>query len=69
MSDTKDNNKFWKNVKPVFVNKNKENKTMALVERNEVITDEGKLAQIFNEYFVNIVPSLSITPFHECEMM
>ena len=30
-----------------------------------MITDDGKLAQIFNEYFVNIVPSLGITSFHE----
>ena len=34
-------------------------------EGNEVITDDGKLTQTFNEYFVNIVPSLSITSFHE----
>ena len=50
-------------------NKNKGNKTIALEERNEVITDEGKLAQTFNEYFVNIVPSLGITSFHEYEIM
>ena len=30
-----------------------------------MITNDGKLAQIFNEYFVNIVPSLGITSFHE----
>ena len=30
-----------------------------------MITDDGKLAQIFHEYFVNIVPSLRITYFHE----
>ena len=65
MSDINDNKKFWKNVKPIFGNKNKGNKTVALEEENEVITDDGKLAQTFNEYFVNIVPSLGITPFHE----
>ena len=65
MSDINDNKKFWKNVKPIFGNKNKGNKTVALEEGNEVITDDGKLAQTFNEYFVNIVPSLGITPFHE----
>ena len=69
MSDTNDNNKFWKNVKPIFVNKNRGNKAIALEERNEVITDEGKLAQTFNEYFVNIVPSLGITSFRECQIM
>ena len=65
MSDINDNKKFWKNVKPIFGNKNKGNKTIALEEGNEVITDDGKLAQTFNEYFVNIVPSLGITSFHE----
>ena len=34
-------------------------------EGNEVITDDGKLAQTFNEYFVNIVPSLGITSFRD----
>ena len=65
MSDINDNKKFWKNVKPIFGNKNKGNKTITLKEGNEVITDHGKLVQTFNEYFVNIVPSLSITSFHE----
>ena len=57
--------KFWKNVKPIFGKKNKGNKTITLEEGNEVITDDAKLAQTFNEYFVNIVPSLGITSFHE----
>ena len=57
MSEINDN-KLWKNVKPIFENKNKGNKTIVLKEGNEMITDDGNLAQIFNEYFVNIVPSL-----------
>ena len=65
MSDCNDNNNFWENAKPIFGNKNKGNKTIALEEGNEVITDDGKLAQTFNEYFVTIVPSLGITSFHE----
>ena len=35
------------------------------MEGNEVITNDGKLAQIFHEYFVNIAPSLGITIFCE----
>ena len=57
MSEINDN-KLWKNVKPIFGNKNEGNKTIVLKEGNEMITDDGNLAQIFNEYFVNIVPSL-----------
>ena len=47
-------------MKPIFGNENRGNKTISLEEGNEVITDDGKLAQTFNEYFVNIVPSLDI---------
>ena len=65
MSDINDNEKFWKNVKSVFGNKNKGNEIKALEEGNEVITDDGELAQTFNEYFVNIVPSLGIIFFRE----
>ena len=42
------NKKFWKNVKPIFGNKNKGNKTIALEEKNAMITDDGKLAQTLN---------------------
>ena len=65
MSDINDNKNFWKNVKPIFGNKNKENKTIVLEEGNEVISVDGKLARTFREYFVNIVPSLGITFFCE----
>ena len=41
MSDINGNETFWKKVKPNFNNKNKGNKTIALEEGNEVITDDG----------------------------
>ena len=47
----------------IFGNKNKGNKTIALVVGNEVITNDEKLAQTFNQYFVNIVLSLGSTSF------
>ena len=65
MSDINDNKKFWKNIKPIFGNKNKGNKTITLVEGNEVFSNNEKLAQTFNKYFVNIVQSLGITSFRE----
>ena len=61
MSDINGDKKSWENVKPIFGNKNKGNKTINLVEGNEVITNVEKLAQAFNEYFANIVSSLGIT--------
>ena len=35
------------------------------MEGNEVITNDGKLVQAFNEYFVKIVLSLGITSFRK----
>ena len=34
----------------------------------EIISDEGKVAEIFNNFFVNIVPSLKIPNNHNCNM-
>ena len=42
MSDL-NGNKFWKNVKPIFGNKNKGTKTMTLVEGNEAINNDEKI--------------------------
>ena len=64
MSGINDKAKFWKNLRPIFGHKNNGNTTIALEEGSKLITVDGKLAQIFNEYFVNIVPSLGITSFH-----
>ena len=55
MSDINSNKKFCKYVKLIFGTESKVTKTITLVERNEVITNDEKLAQTFNEYFVNIV--------------
>ena len=46
ISDINDNKKFWKNVKPMFGNKNKGNKTITLEDGNEVIPIDEKLPQI-----------------------
>ena len=62
MSDINDN-KSWKNVKPIFGNKNKGSKTIALEEENEMFTDDGKIAQTCNGYFVNIVAGLGTLLF------
>ena len=50
-------NKFWKRVKPLFGNKIEGNPNIALVENNDLITDES-LAETFNDCFVNVVSNL-----------
>ena len=46
MFDINGNEKFWKNVKPIFGNRNKGNKTIALEEGNKVITDDENLLKL-----------------------
>ena len=47
-------------VKPLFGNKIKGNPNIALVESNDLITNEKSLAKTSNDYFVNIVSNLGI---------
>ena len=53
-NSTSDNKTFWQIVKPLFSNKVKGKTTIKLVENDEMIDDEIKIAKLFND-FVNIV--------------
>ena len=55
-----DNRKFWQNVKPLFSNKLKAKTTMKLIENDETIDNEIKIAKIFNKYFVHTAKNLGI---------
>ena len=55
-----DNKKFWKVVKPLFTNSNKTNMKITLVENDQIILDDKKTVEIFNDYFVNITKGLDI---------
>ena len=54
-----DNKRFRKTIKPNFCNKNKTHKII-LVENGEIIADNTKTAEVFNDYFTNIVKDLDI---------
>ena len=49
-----DNKRFWKTIKPIFSDKNKTHKII-LVEDREIISDNKKTTEIFNDHFINIV--------------
>ena len=55
-----DSRKFWQNVKSLFSNKLKAKTTIKLIENDETIDNEIKIAKIFSEYFVNTVKNLGI---------
>ena len=54
--DTKsvtDNKLFWKVIKPSFSDKVVSNENITLVENNEIISNENKICEIFNDFFSN----------------
>ena len=61
LNEINDNKKFWATVKPLFSNKIKSADNIFLDESGEIIRNEAKVANVFNKYFVNMVPSMGIT--------
>ena len=59
-----DNKKLWTTVKPFFSNKIKSTENIALSENGALVKDEEEIANIFNNFFVNIVPNLGIKTQH-----
>ena len=57
-----DNKRFWLVVKPLFSDKKLQttSNTITLIENNDIISDDQKLAQIFNNFFSNAVKDLNI---------
>ena len=77
MSDITDNKTFWKTVKPFFTDKIKTKSKITLIEKNiasqegqekivseKIITDDHAVAEVFNKFFINIVPNLKISTNH-----
>ena len=61
LKDTNDNKKFWATAKCLFSNKIKSAKTFCFRWIRVIIRNEVKADNVFNKYFVNMVPSISIT--------
>ena len=61
-----DNRKFGGTVKPLFSNKVRSNDYITLNENDLLIRNEYKIANIFNTFFVNIVPNLEIKIDQQC---
>ena len=61
LGDLTDNRKFWKTVKPVFSNEIQTSSSVTLIEDGKMITDDAKIAEIFNHYFANITERLGIS--------
>ena len=60
LSVISDNRKFWKTVKPLFSNKGNYGNKIKLVENEEIIDDDTKVAEELNNFFKTAVASLDI---------
>ena len=58
--DLADNRTFWKTIKPVFTDKIQISQPISLLEKGEIINDDVKIAEVFNEYFANITDELGL---------
>ena len=50
---------FWKKVKPFFSDNSVNFSKKALVEKNSIVVDGNKIANIMNNYFINITKTLT----------
>ena len=50
-----DNKNFWKTVKPLFSDKISQKDIISLKEDGKTITEDLPIAEIFNNYFSNII--------------
>eukprot|EP00795_Rhopilema_esculentum_P004438 gene4438-20677_t len=58
--DVSDNRKFWRAIKPVFAEKIQATPSITLEENGELISDDRKIAELLNNYFLNITQDLGI---------
>ena len=55
-----DNKSFWKIVKPFLSNKTISSEKITLIDDDELITDEQKVANSLNDFFSSIVTNLNL---------
>ena len=64
-----DNRKFWKNIKPLFSEKqNVLQKNITLVDNELIISKNNVVAEKLNTFFTDAVKNLEIEPFTETSM-
>ena len=55
-----DNKLFWKSIKPFFSYKGPSSSKITLVEGNYIVSNEEEIANIMNDYFINVTRTLNL---------
>ena len=58
-----DKKKFWTITKPAFTEKGKTHEKIILIEEDRIISDSKQIAELMNDYFINITQSLNIPKY------
>ena len=69
IKDIADNKKFWKIIKSCFSDKSKNSERIVLNENDEIVMEDDKVALTLNTFFSNIVTSLNIPKFKNCNLL
>ena len=60
MKSITDKKTFWKTVKPLFSDKQVQLGKITLVKGDEITADNKEVANIFNNFFANIIKNMNI---------
>ena len=64
-----DNKLFWKTVKPLLTDKVAGKNKIRLIENNELVKTDLETAEVFNNFFSNIVQNLDISRYSNDETL
>ena len=66
LSIFKDNKTFWKNIRPLFSDKQKVRKrNIILIEDETVISENSTVAEKLKNYFINVIENLELGQYNE----
>ena len=54
---------FWKNEQAFFSDKGANSSKITFMEKNTIVVDEEKIANIMNSYFINITKNFHLKPW------
>ena len=55
------NENVWRTIKPYFSDKGNFSNKVMISEKDCIVSDDRRLSEIFNEHFINILPSIIST--------
>ena len=64
-----DNKIFWKTVKPLFSESQKDSRNIVLIEKENIISNNKNVANIMNDFFSRAVENLNIDGYHTEEFL